>query len=248
MKLAIIEDEQVHRDLLTSYVQNWGILRNTAVDIRHFVSAEQFLFEWESEPDFELLFVDIQMSGMDGMAMVRKIRETDDSIIIVFTTGITDYLEEGYEVAALHYLLKPISEDKVRSCLDRAAAKHREESFVLVHEGEDIRKLMTEKINFVEAMGHGSIIGIADSGTIQVKEGISELERVLEPGKFIKCHRSYLCRLGSIYRIDKDTVLLDDGSRVPVSRRMYQEVNQAFIRYYSRIREGGNRLKDITGF
>ncbi len=76
------------------------------------MSAESFLFVWEETNDFDILFVDIQMGKMNGVEMAEKVRECDREIAIVFTTGIADYMGCGYEVEALHYLLKPISKEK----------------------------------------------------------------------------------------------------------------------------------------
>lgn len=69
-----------------------------------------------------------------------------------------------------------------------------------------------------------------------VRESLSELESLLEPGEFMKCHRSYLCRIGNICHVDREKVEFDNGSSIPVSRRLYQQVNQRFIAYFRRDR------------
>ena len=202
MKAAIIEDEKTHRDLLSSYIEAWGKKTKDPVFIKEYENAASFLFDWE-DLEFDILFLDIQMPGMDGMELARKIRQKDEQIAIVFTTGIDDYIGEGYEVEALHYLLKPIRQAKVEECL-----------------------------NYVEAQKHSSRIFINGQKKIMVKESLSQMEELLKDQDFVKSHRSYLCQLSKIHQIDKDTIIFDDGSRVPVSRRLYQEVNQKFIAFY----------------
>lgn len=239
MRIAIIEDEQVHRELLDTYIRKWGIVSKVTLTIRHYENAESFLFQWE-DMNFDVLFVDIQMSGMNGMELARHIRTKDVNTTIVFTTGITDYLEEGYEVAALRYLLKPISEEKVFACLKLVSEIRKNDKCVIIHtSNEEMRKLSAEEINYVEAMGHGSRICIAYGGEIECKESLSELEQLFDSAEYRKCHRSYLCRVGNIHQIDKEKVYFDDGSSIPVSRRMYQEMNKAFIEYYRR--DKGNK-------
>jgi len=93
MKIAIIEDIQPHGDLLISYIKKWSQKNKTTLLLKPFETAESFLFQWEEEADFDILFVDIQMSGMNGIEMAKKIRKKDKDIIIIFTTGITDYIE-----------------------------------------------------------------------------------------------------------------------------------------------------------
>lgn len=234
MRIAIIEDEQVHRELLDTYIRKWGMEMKVTMSIQHFENAERFLFQWE-DIDFDVLFVDIQMSGMNGMELARKVRSKDINTTIIFTTGITDYLEEGYEVAAMRYLLKPISEEKVSSCLNQVLGKRKTDDCVIIHTlDEETRKLSTENINYIEAMGHGSLVGLAYGEVVECKESISELAKLLGAKEYRKSHRSYLCRIGNIHQIDKDTIYFDDGSSIPVSRRMYQELNKAFIEYYRR--------------
>ena len=241
MKLAIIEDEQVHREILSAYLKDWSRERKLPINIVDFPSAESFLFAWEEQRDFDMLFVDIQMKEMSGMEMAKRVREQDLDIVIVFTTGIADYLEEGYEVEALHYLLKPISQEKLFRCMDRAIKKGGQEKSLLVHTKEELLKLSLEQIMFIEARGHGCVIEIyvplGETVQVEITESISELERQLNGEEFVKCHRSYLCRIGGIHHIDRTEIVLDNGSKIPVSRRLYAQVNQAFIRYF---RKEGN--------
>lgn len=240
MKVAIIEDEKSHADLLAGYIQSWGKQRQISVDIRNFFSAESFLFHWDIEKDFDLLFVDIQMKEMNGVDMAKTIRERDLDIMIVFTTGISDYIQEGYEVEAMHYLLKPIDKEKVEQCMDRARSRIKEKNFILVHHFHEIRKLNVESINYVEARGHGCILGMVKqlSDTYQeleVLESISELETLLSPYGFFKCHRSYLFHVEKVHHIDKKELYFDNGSHIPISRRLYGEVNQIFIKHFKRV-------------
>lgn len=234
MKIAVIEDEQAHYNLLSSYIKKWGKENNIKLNVWHYVSAESFLFVWDSEKDFDVLFVDIQMSGMSGMDMARRIRQSDEKIVIIFTTGISDYIEEGYDVAAMHYLLKPIREEKVKECLNKALTRRDNKKYILVHTDEDIIKLPSDDINYIEAMGHGCIVGVkaGKNSSIIIKESISEMEKQVDENEYVKCHRSYICSIVNIHHIDKTSIYFDNGDSVPVSRRMYDKVNQAFIRYF----------------
>ena len=235
MKIAIIEDERAHSQLLESYIQSFSKAEQVRMELQYFESAENFLFAWEAEHDFDLLFLDIQMAGMDGMNLAKQIRRQNEEVLIVFTTGISDYIQEGYEVEALQYLLKPLKEENVHKCLKRALAKRPAEDFLVFHTEEETLKLTERSINYIEARGHGSCIGAAHQQPIEVKESLSAIEQMLKAGEFIKCHRSYICRLGNVHHIDKENVYFDDGSSIPVSRRQLGVVNQAFIRYYAKV-------------
>ncbi|MDE6846786.1 MAG: LytTR family DNA-binding domain-containing protein [Lachnospiraceae bacterium] len=236
LKIAIIEDEQIHTELLSGYLRTWSSGHRQPVSIQEFSSAESFLFIWEETNDFDILFVDIQMKEMNGIEMVRKVRERDDKIAIVFTTGITDYMETGYEVEALHYLLKPISAQKVGQCMDKLVTRRHKEEYILVHGKEETIRIPIEKITYVEARGHGCFIETygraGDCTQTEITENISELGERLKNHGFLRCHRSYICRIGSIHQIGRTEITFDSGSVIPVSRRMYAEVNRAFIEYF----------------
>ncbi len=111
MTIAIIEDETAHQNILASYIEAWSRTAKQTVSIRCYQDAGQFLFAWEDEqPD--VVFVDIQMPGMNGIELAKRLRTQDQELVIIFTTGLADYMEEGYEVEALHYLLKPIRRER----------------------------------------------------------------------------------------------------------------------------------------
>lgn len=238
MKIAVIEDEKAHRDLLISYLKDWGAKQEKQLEISSFNSAESFWFAYEERSDFDLIFLDIKMAGMNGMELAQRVRERDKDIVIVFTTALTDYLEEGYEVEALHYLIKPLSSEKVEKCMEKALLRRCRECFVTLHTAQGTIKLSEESINYVEARGRSCCVGrVRETEELEVRESLSELEQILDAGEFIKCHRSYLCRVGNIHHIGKESIFFDDGSAVPVSRRLYQQVNQKFIAYFRKYRE-----------
>ncbi|MDE6388830.1 MAG: LytTR family DNA-binding domain-containing protein [Lachnospiraceae bacterium] len=238
LNIAIIEDEQIHTELLSGYLSTWSKEHGQEVSIQEFTSAESFLFVWEERKDFDVLFVDIQMAGMSGIEMAKKVRQRDEDIAIVFTTGITDYMETGYEVEALHYLVKPISMEKIGQCMDKVQRRSYKQEYVLVHGKEETIRISVEKITYVEAQGHGSVIEVyaqndkKERMRIAITESISEMEKRLTMHGFVRCHRSYLCRIGSIHQIGKTDITLDSGSVIPVSRRLYTEINRAFIEYF----------------
>ena len=160
MKAAIIEDDEIHADLLEKYLLEWGRLKNITLEISRYLDAESFLFEFEPGIAFDVLFIDIQMQKINGMEMAKTVRKKDTTVNIIFTTGITGYMEEGYEVEAMHYLVKPVGKDKIYKCMEKILNRKKETDYILVHSKEEIRKIITNQINYIEAMGHGCIIEI----------------------------------------------------------------------------------------
>ena len=133
LKIAVIEDNEVQSRLLKDYANEWANKNNLLPEIKLFSSGEQFWFEFEELSDIDIILLDIQMLRISGIELAKKIRKTKSNAVIIFITGIPDYMQEGYDVEALHYLLKPVKKEKLFDCLDRALKKQdkvKEENFV----------------------------------------------------------------------------------------------------------------------
>ena len=122
-KVAICDDSDADRRYIMNMVRSWASAAAHEVQIDGFPSAESFLFRYAGESDYDILLLDIEMGAMDGVTMAKELRKSNDTVQIIFITGYSDYISEGYEVAALHYLMKPVKEEKLCLVLDRAAEK-----------------------------------------------------------------------------------------------------------------------------
>ena len=169
---------------------------------------------------------------MDGVAMAKQVRRDNEKVQIVFITGYPDYIGEGYEVAALHYLMKPVEKEKLFRVLDRAAANLQKpkRAVVLPIDGESVR-VPVEEIQYVESFSH-SVSVVTTKGPFELRRGLSEMETLLGEG-FVRCHRSYLVGLRFVSGLSKQKVTLDDGTELPVSRSAAAVVHKAFIQYYT---------------
>lgn len=122
-KIAICDDLATDRNYLSSLCEIWGRHNCYRIQISEFTSAENFLFHYAEKKDFDILLLDIEMGAMDGVTMARKLRQDNHTVQIIFITGYADYISDGYEVDALHYLMKPLQEEKFFTVLDRAVTK-----------------------------------------------------------------------------------------------------------------------------
>ncbi len=233
LRIAICDDSATDAAFVESKLNSWAAQRQIAVLATVFPSAESFLFRYAEDKSWDILLLDIEMGAMDGVTLAKTIRQNNDSVQIIFITGYPDFAQEGYEVSALHYLIKPVSQDKLFSVLDRAVTnlQKKERVLLLPVDGEMVR-LPVGEVQYVEAFSHN--ISITTNGqTLSVKMPISEIEKVLGAG-FIRCHRSYLVGLKHIARISRTEVFMDSGKVVPISRSAAALVHKSFISYYTR--------------
>ena len=227
-KIAICDDSDADRQYILNIVNRWATAAGCVLHTNTFNSAENFLFHYATESDFDILLLDIEMRAMDGVTMAKQLRKNNDTLQIVFITGYSDYISEGYEVAALHYLIKPVKEEKLCTVLDRAAEKLSKNEKVLNFEisGEMIR-VPIYQIRYADVFGN--YVTIHALSDVTVKMTLGELERQLDE-RFYRVGRSTIVNLTQINRVTKTEIKLNDGITVPIPRGAYDGVNQAIIR------------------
>ena len=235
LKICVCDDMEEDIKYISSFVRDWADKKNIVVNIKSYSSAESFLFDYAEHKDLDILLLDIEMKSMSGVELAREIRKDNDTVQIVFITGFPDFVYEGYEVSALHYLMKPVSFEKLSQVLERAEKmlNKSEKSLFFTVDGENVRVPAGDVIS-VEAFAHFCTVTTKHS-QIEVKNGITAIEKMLVEmagEEFIRCHRSYIVGVKFIKSISKTEITLDNGSKIPVSRNNYQAVNQAFIRYF----------------
>lgn len=234
MKIAICDDEKSEQQLLCKYVEEWASGKGQRAELSCFDSAEGFLFSWEDEKDYKVLILDIEMGSMNGMELAKKIRETDHDIPILFVTGYEQYMQFGYDVTALHYLMKPVNKEKFFSVLDKLPTEQKEAEKFLFQMDEGNVSLPLGDIWYVEADGHRCTLHTQNT-VLSLKENISSVEKRLTGYEaIIKCHRSYLVNLQHVSVVLKEELVLDNREKVPLSRNLRKAVNDAFIRCYAR--------------
>lgn len=226
-KIAICDDSPADSSYISSLVSLWSKHRSIQIKIDTFTSAEAFLFHYAEQKDYDMLLLDIEMGQMDGVTMAKAVRRENETVQIIFTTGYSEYISEGYEVSALHYLMKPVHQEKLFEVLDRAAEKLQKNERILYLEisGEMIRIPFYE-IRYLEVCQNYVTVYSKQSYTI--KKTLSEFEKELDD-RFFRAGRSYLINLSYIQKVTKTEVHLMDGTAIPLSRGLYEPLNRAII-------------------
>lgn len=226
-KIAVCDDFEEDRQFISSIVTNWAKTFGHTVQINTFPNAESFLFHYAEQSDYDILLLDIEMGDMDGVSLAKQIRKDNDSVQIVFITGYSDYISQGYEVAALHYLMKPLNEEKFFTVLDRAAQKLIKNEKVLNFEvnGEMVR-VPLYRIKYAEV--YRNYVTIHAKTDVTVKMTLSELEEKLDK-QFYRVGRSAIVNLGFISRVTKKEIILSDSTSIPLPRGAYEGINRAII-------------------
>ena len=205
----------------------WAELAGTQVEVERFPSAEAFLFRYEERKDFDVLLLDIEMTGMDGVELAKRVRQESEDVQIVFITGYTDYIAEGYEVSALHYLTKPVNEEKLFQVLTKAVGRlaRNERALTLELPGETVR-IVLSRVRYMDVL-HNYVTVHADRD-YAVKRPLGELEKELD-GRFFRVGRSCVLNLAYVQRVTRTEVELTSGERIALPRGQYEKLNRAIV-------------------
>ncbi len=229
LSIAVCDDEIIECAGMAEKIR--GTLEEMKVPcfLRQFNSGEELL---QSEEDFDIVFLDIMMDGLDGMKTAKRIRKKASCRLLVFISASREYVFDAYDVEAFWYLVKPVETAKLKQVLKKAVLKTEAASpdFILVNKGRQKQKIFLRDILYFEIMGR--LIDIHKTGGISDYYGkISILEEELREKGFFRCHKSYLVHLKYVKGYNRQEAVLDNGEKIPVSKRRYEEFCKALLSY-----------------
>ncbi len=228
-RVAICDDSAKDAEFVLSILNSWAKERQVEVCPEVFPSAEKFLFHYAEDKLWDILLLDIEMGAMDGVTMAKTVRRENEAVQIVFITGYADYIAEGYEVAALHYLMKPVNKDKLYSVLDRALEKQKQNARCLNLElGGELVRIPFYTVRYLEVRQNYVTVHAKKGYT--VKRTLGEFEKELDE-QFARVGRSLIVNLKFIQRVTKTEVHLSDGTVLPLPRGAYEPLNRAIIQH-----------------
>jgi len=242
MKLAICDDEKRIRDIIAESVKEVS----EKIEIEFYADAKGIL---SASFDSDILFLDIQMPGIDGMGAARMLRSSGKKTVIVFVTALEDQVFNAFDVGAFNYIVKPFTKAKIIEVFKRAVKQAEDQRLVeaAISEQEEAGRTITVKsggtntrvilseVQYAEIYDRRIILHMESSDDIEYYGRISELENIA--GKdFFRVHRAYLINLGAVKSYDSKYVHMSDAD-IPVARGKYQELIRAYMSYHTR-REG----------
>ena len=228
-RVAICDDSTKDAEFVQGILNDWAKERQVSIHAEVFPSAESFMFRYAEDKVWDILLLDIEMGTMDGVTMAKQVRRDNEAVQIVFITGYSDYIAEGYEVAALHYLMKPVNREKLFVVLDRALEKRKQEERCLNLElsGEMVR-LPFYEIRYLDV--HQNYVTIHGKQDYTIKRTLGEFEKELDD-RFCRVGRSCIVNLSCISRVTKTEIKLSDGTALPLPRGAYEPLNRAIIQH-----------------
>jgi len=228
VKIGICDDEPEMRKPLRQILEQVLQLQGVEYLISESESGEE-LTAGISCLDIDILFLDIEMRSLDGIETAKLLRRKGMKGIIIFVTAYPDFVFQGYEVHAFHYILKPYRKEKIEEVLRQALHEldlSKEQYFVIEQKARVIRIPLSQTIAFQS--DRRKVEALLEEDFVAFYGRIDEVCREL-PSCFIRIHNRYIVNLNYVTTLEKDRCTL--GSRsFPVSRAFRQELETAFAR------------------
>lgn len=230
IRIAICEDEKEVQFLIEGYLDNILKNRNKKYEIQKYSSGEELLER--NSKYIDILLLDIQMGQINGMDTARKIREVDNKMEIIFITSLIDYVQEGYEVRAYRYLLKPIELEELKkhvlTCIKEIEIN--KNNYIVIKNRSNTYKINSNEIVYIEVQKKEMLIHTINK-SFNVCYSLEKIEKDLNQDKFIRCHKSFLVNLNYVENIKPNIAALENGEEVPVSRYRYKDVKEKFLKF-----------------
>jgi Response regulator of the LytR/AlgR family len=223
LTIGICDDVQAERDSLSLLVENYFQRIDQRAKLLSYGDGEALLSAASKGQAFDILILDVYMGTIDGLSVARRIREFDDGCCIFFATNSNSYAIKGYEVQALHYLLKPVDEEKIASALDRAmqVLKKRDKS-VQVQNRQGSYRVSLGDIVYAESSARILTLHMRSGELLSYYDRLDNLERACGDSRFLRCHKSYLVNLDYVHSIANNKIQIEGEREIPISMSVAQ--------------------------
>lgn len=232
MKIAICDDDWHMQQTLRTFIDETYQDLDMLVD--GFTSGEALLaaIGKQTQP-YELILLDIEMTGMDGIETAKRVRRVLPDCYIIFITSHDEFALTGYEVQAFRYLVKPFRPEKLREAISAVREALADQCMLHVEDGPVEALVRAQDIFYVEAQDKRVRL-VTSAQEYFDRRALDETERLLDHEDFYRVHRSYLINLRYVAFMDGTTVQLVNGDTVPISRLRKKAFRQAFQAYVKR--------------
>lgn len=221
MKIAIVDDETIWLEKIQGYVKQYFARMEVLVKI--FSSGEKFL---NSMDEYQIVFMDIEMSGRDGFSVLQEYREYHDAALFIILTTHIEMSRQGYKVEAFRYIDKYEMEE-IEEALDSAML--RLEKFQMIDVpliSHEVQKIQRYHVLYFEVYDHEVLMHTKRDEIFRCRETLKELTERLEDKGFILTNRSYLVNLEHIKKVEPNQVYIVGNAVLPLSRRKYMDIRK----------------------
>lgn len=241
LKIALVDDEQIHINNMIRICREFSRENDIEFEIYVFSDGESFIASL-GEHIYSIIFMDIFMDGMDGVAAAKRLRERDSGCILIFLTSCGEHMPEAFSCHAFEYIMKPFDGKRVKDVLTDALKLMPASKYIEVYSGRKNVRLLLSDISYAVSDAHYLCIGLADGTELRCRMTLGEFtEQINGDKRFISVNKGIIVNAEMITGFDNSCCLLENGARFPVRIRDRLAVEQAVRDYnFDKIRRRQN--------
>ena len=229
MRIAICEDDKEIQTFIEKKTEECLKEIGLEGECECFSSAEELL-EKGSMP-YLFYILDIHMGQLSGMELAEYIRQQDKSAVILFVTGYKEMMQQAFDVQAFQYLVKPIDPDAAYSVIMRALRIIREKrNYIRFTNKLKDMIFYYDEVECIESRRR-KIIVHTEKRDYEFYGSLSQIEEDIKGSMFVRVHNSYLVNLEKLRGVERESVTLRSGLKVPITRTYKQEFNKAYQKF-----------------
>lgn len=230
-KVAIVEDNACEREALKACLVKFGKANDLSFFTNSYGDIENFIGDYKN--DYDIIFLDIELPGKNGMDGAKLIREKDSEVAIFFVTHIVHFATQGYEVNATDYVVKPIVyasfEVKMSRILQRLSS--RQGKSIVMSSKETVYRFNDREIIYIEVMGHKLFFHLVDTRIVELTGSLVNMEEKLKDSGFARCKSCFLVNMKYIVSVKKKKIFLFNGEELEITRERKKDFMDAFFHY-----------------
>ena len=218
--IAVVEDSPADTKTIQTLLDRYAGDHNVHFDMKFFSDSSSFLSDYQ--PIYDLVLMDINLPGLNGLEAATRMRRLDQSVVLLFITSLARYAANGYEVDATDFIVKPVSYPNFEAKLRRALSRcnHSSGQDFLIPTSDGIYRIAPSRIKYIETAGH-TLIYHTTEGVIRSAGLLKDVEKKLDSRQFVRCNRCYLINL-AYAKVIENQILIIDGNQLPISRPRYK--------------------------
>lgn len=226
IKIAVCDDCPAYRNKIEQLIFPYN--KNDSISVNAFSSGEELLAFPDYASFFDIIFLDVEMSGVSGLDIAKEIREKSRDVIIFFITSYVNHVPESFRLGAFQFLVKPIDENEFKCDFERALKRLRSMHTRYMVRWRDEHHIIEYKdIYYIESYGRHLYVH-AKNQDVECVGKLSDESKKLKPYGFSRCHQSFLVNLNNVYKIDSKSVELCNGVSLPISRQYRQNLMEDY--------------------
>ncbi len=233
INIAICDDTKEDVEIISTYISKKVTTSNIAFKINIFSDGEDYIDNVNScRETYDIVFLDIYMKFSNGIEIARKIREFDKECKIIFITSSKEHAIDSYDVRALHYILKPIDEEKLGLAIEMAIeGLNKENKQIVIKNKKGSYRIILKDILYAESNARVVNTYLKSGEVISFYSKLKDFIESIHDDRFLKCHKSFVVNMDYILKIESNFIYMSGNIKIPISTSNIAAIKEKYLKY-----------------